>query len=104
MPKQRKGEVVAKRRTPAVAKSAVAKSTTSKASKTTSKIASKTTSKAAPKKPVTQMTVQEAGKKGGDAVKEKYGPEFYSQIGQKGGEKIQAEAKRFKQLKELGKV
>jgi general stress protein YciG len=32
------------------------------------------------------MTVQEAGRKGGNAVKEKYGPEFYSKIGQKGGE------------------
>ncbi len=32
------------------------------------------------------MTVQEAGRKGGNTVKEKYGPEFYSKIGQKGGE------------------
>lgn len=41
-----------------------------------------------------QMTVQEAGhlggekggKKGGETVKKKYGPEFYSDIGHKGGE------------------
>jgi uncharacterized protein len=33
-----------------------------------------------------QMTVQEAGRKGGNTVKDKYGPEFYSKIGQKGGE------------------
>jgi general stress protein YciG len=32
------------------------------------------------------MTVQEAGRKGGNTVKAKYGPEFYSRIGQKGGE------------------
>lgn len=50
------------------------------------------------------MTVQEAGRKGGETVKEKYGPEFYSQIGQKGGEKVQAEAKRYRELKNLGKV
>jgi general stress protein YciG len=32
------------------------------------------------------MTVQEAGKKGGDTVKRKYGHEFYETIGKKGGE------------------
>ena len=32
------------------------------------------------------MTVEEAGRKGGETVKERYGPEFYSEIGQKGGE------------------
>lgn len=30
------------------------------------------------------MTVAEAGKKGGEAVKEKHGEEFYQEIGQKG--------------------
>ncbi|MNY48522.1 Glucose starvation-inducible protein B [compost metagenome] len=34
------------------------------------------------------MTVREAGQKGGETVKEKYGPEFYSEIGQKGGEAV----------------
>jgi uncharacterized protein len=33
------------------------------------------------------MTVREAGKKGGDAVRDKYGPTFYEEIGRKGGEK-----------------
>lgn len=33
----------------------------------------------------TKMTVQEAGRRGGQAVRLKYGPEFYSEIGQKGG-------------------
>ncbi len=47
------------------------------------------------------MTVQEAGRKGGNAVKEKYGPEFYSKIGQKGGEirgrEISEAAKYFRE-------
>jgi general stress protein YciG len=33
------------------------------------------------------MTVREAGKKGGDAVRKKYGPSFYEEIGRKGGER-----------------
>ncbi|MHB1551674.1 MAG: hypothetical protein ACYCX6_10850 [Vulcanimicrobiaceae bacterium] len=32
------------------------------------------------------MTVQEAGKRGGERVKAKYGTEFYEAIGRKGGE------------------
>lgn len=32
------------------------------------------------------MTVEEAGRKGGQAVKKKYGHEFYEEIGRKGGE------------------
>jgi uncharacterized protein len=39
-----------------------------------------------------EMTVEEAGRlgghKGGEKVKEKYGPEFYSKIGHKGGQKV----------------
>ena len=35
----------------------------------------------------TAMTVREAGKKGGDAVRKKYGPSFYEEIGRKGGER-----------------
>ncbi|MBO9538958.1 hypothetical protein J7643_00015 [bacterium] len=34
-----------------------------------------------------KMTVSEAGHKGGETVKEKYGPDFYSEIGHKGGQK-----------------
>jgi len=33
------------------------------------------------------MTVREAGKRGGDAVRKKYGPSFYEEIGRKGGER-----------------
>jgi len=32
------------------------------------------------------MSVREAGKKGGDTVRERYGSEFYETIGRKGGE------------------
>lgn len=32
------------------------------------------------------MTVEEAGRKGGEAVKRKYGHGFYEEIGRKGGE------------------
>ena len=35
--------------------------------------------------PKREMTVAEAGKKGGDRVKAKYGKEFYTEIGHKGG-------------------
>jgi general stress protein YciG len=34
------------------------------------------------------MTVQEAGRKGGEAVLHERGPEFFSQIGRKGGQKV----------------
>lgn len=34
------------------------------------------------------MTVQEAGRKGGEAVKEKYGPSFYKEIGHAGGQRV----------------
>jgi hypothetical protein len=32
------------------------------------------------------MTVEEAGRKGGETVKKKYGHGFYEEIGRKGGE------------------
>lgn len=34
---------------------------------------------------------KEAGRKGGEAVKRKYGPEFYREIGKKGGETVKQE-------------
>jgi uncharacterized protein len=34
----------------------------------------------------TGMSVREAGKKGGDTIKKKYGREFYETIGRKGGQ------------------
>jgi general stress protein YciG len=45
-----------------------------------------------PKKPkddesaAPEMSVREAGKKGGDTVRNRYGSEFYETIGRKGGE------------------
>jgi general stress protein YciG len=35
-----------------------------------------------------KMTVEEAGRMGGRKTAETHGPEFYSQIGSKGGQKI----------------
>jgi general stress protein YciG len=40
----------------------------------------------AERKPGAGMTVREAGQKGGESVKRKYGPEFYEMIGRKGGQ------------------
>ena len=37
------------------------------------------------RKRTTGMSVREAGQKGGETVKQKYGPEFYEAIGRKGG-------------------
>lgn len=38
--------------------------------------------------PRSDLTVREAGRLGGNKVKQEYGPEFYSQIGTKGGEAV----------------
>ncbi len=34
------------------------------------------------------MSVGEAGRKGGKSTLKKYGPEFYEKIGKKGGQKV----------------
>ena len=34
------------------------------------------------------MSVSEAGRKGGQTVRDKYGPSFYEEIGRKGGQKV----------------
>ena len=35
-----------------------------------------------------QMSVQEAGRKGGKTTSREYGPEFYHEIGTKGGNRV----------------
>lgn len=40
------------------------------------------------KEPRGGMTVQEAGRKGGQTVLEQRGPDFFSRIGKKGGQKV----------------
>lgn len=35
-----------------------------------------------------QMTVQEAGRKGGQTTSREHGPEFYHEIGTKGGHRV----------------
>lgn len=47
-----------------------------------------------------EMTVEEAGRKGGEKTSQTHGREFYEEIGQKGGEKG---GKRVKELVEEGK-
>jgi general stress protein YciG len=41
---------------------------------------------ATPEEPQGGMSVREAGRRGGESVKAKYGSEFYEAIGRKGGE------------------
>ncbi|HEY9723097.1 MAG TPA: KGG domain-containing protein [Oscillatoriaceae cyanobacterium] len=55
-----------------------------------------------------EMTVREAGHlggekgghKGGEATLNKYGPEFYSEIGHKGGEKVRELVEEGKQAEQ----
>lgn len=35
-----------------------------------------------------KMTVEEAGRRGGEKTAKTHGPEFYSEIGHKGGQKV----------------
>ena len=50
------------------------------------------------------MTVREAGHRGGEATKQTHGPEFYEEIGRKGGEKGgEKGGQRVRELVEKGK-
>ena len=40
-----------------------------------------------------EMSVREAGKKGGDTVRDRYGSGFYEEIGAKGGQKLKRTTK-----------
>jgi len=50
-----------------------------------------------------EMTVREAGRKGGETTKRRYGPRFYEEIGKKGGQKVKRmieESKRVRKIEE----
>ena len=49
------------------------------------------------------MSVSEAGRKGGQTVRDKYGHSFYEEIGRKGGETVKAE-RGVKFYQEIGKL
>lgn len=44
-----------------------------------------------------QMTVSEAGKKGGQTTSREHGPEFYHEIGTKGGHRVKELIKQGKE-------
>jgi general stress protein YciG len=53
-----------------------------------------------------EMTVREAGRKGGETTKRRYGPRFYEEIGKKGGQKVKRmieESKRVRRQLEESK-
>ena len=53
-----------------------------------------------PKQRTGSMTVEEAGRKGGQTTAESHGPEFYSQIGRKGGEAV---SRNRQHMSEIGR-
>lgn len=44
-----------------------------------------------------QISVRDAGKKGGETTSRKYGPEFYHEIGTKGGHRVRELIRRAKE-------
>ncbi len=48
------------------------------------------------------MTVEEAGRKGGEKVASERGPEFYSEIGHKGGEKVSQDREHMSEIGQKG--
>lgn len=47
-----------------------------------------------------EMTVKEAGRKGGETTKQRYGEGYYESIGKKGGQKVRELIKRGKEATE----
>jgi uncharacterized protein len=47
-----------------------------------------------------KMTVEEAGRLGGEKTAETHGPEFYSEIGSKGGQKVRRLVREGKEREE----
>ena len=58
---------------------------------------------AKPKSSKGAMTVAEAGRKGGLTVSDRYGHEFYEEIGRKGGQKVRELIAAGKRALEKGK-
>ncbi len=48
------------------------------------------------------MTVEEAGRKGGEKVAAERGPGFYSEIGHKGGEKVSQDREHMSEIGQKG--
>jgi uncharacterized protein len=46
------------------------------------------------------MSVREAGRKGGEVTARRHGPQFYEEIGRKGGQKVKELIERAKQLQD----
>jgi uncharacterized protein len=46
------------------------------------------------------MTVKEAGQKGGEKTKERYGESFYEEIGKKGGQRVRELIMRGKAIRD----
>lgn len=51
-----------------------------------------------------KMTVQEAGRKGGQATSREHGPEFYHTIGTMGGKKVKEYIEMGKKVAKEGKT
>lgn len=49
-----------------------------------------------------EMTVREAGKRGGERVREKYGSNFYAEIGRKGGQVASRDRQRMAEIGRKG--
>lgn len=50
-----------------------------------------------------QMTVREAGRKGGQTTAQEHGPEFYHEIGTKGGHRVRELIQRGKAAEKSGR-
>ena len=48
------------------------------------------------------MSVSEAGRKGGQTVRDKYGHSFYEEIGRKGGEKVSQDRDHMSEIGQKG--
>jgi hypothetical protein len=86
MPTKRTTKAPVRRKATASATRRVAKPTRG-TKKVTAASSKRTVRKRAPAKPRGEMTVREAGRKGGERVKATRGVAFYSEIGRKGGAK-----------------